>query len=289
MIEVQTRKSLVLTLDRAGITGPAADLMIRESAPARAESRVLATLAAAAMADLDGDPATVAELAEAAARQVVRAATDPTAPQRLDGRAVPDMSTFGDLTRGDWCEAWAVLSLDLAGVGGHGGYSGDGTVRHPCFRRLGSGRKHASDGGAWLAAAEQARILVQAVLDLFGCNSVRFGARRPTPLDGETLDEQPWLLSVVWGDGPDDWAAMSHEIHGDLAWQQAECARQLVAAAKTPNGLEDAAPWANLYNRITRSILDAQEKANAAAEAANQATAKILADMDKSDAAEAAQ
>lgn len=290
MIEVQTRKSLVLTLDRAGITGPAADLLIRESAPARAESRVLATIATALAADLlhgEEDAEIIGEVikqSEDAARWMRRSSPDglsfDNAPTKFSSPA-------------DLLDAWGVLAIDLAGVGGHGGYEGAGTSRHPVFRHLGAGRKHASDGGAWMAAAQVALEAITSAMAVGGFVNPRLAAREALRLPDEAPDSpQPLMLAVAYDDKRDgkegaDWRGLGS--FGDESWWQAECARQLVAASKTPNGLEDAAPWANLYNQITRRILDAQEKANAAAEAANQATAKILADMDKSDATQAAQ
>ena len=54
-------------------------------------------------------------------------------------------------TAGD--SGYAALVADLLGVGGRAGLTGDGTDRHPVFSGLGKGRKHASDGAAWMAAA----------------------------------------------------------------------------------------------------------------------------------------
>ena len=49
-----------------------------------------------------------------------------------------------------------VLSLiaDQIGVGGRLGLTGAGTARHPAFSALGTGRKQANDGAAWMAAAK---------------------------------------------------------------------------------------------------------------------------------------
>lgn len=67
---------------------------------------------------------------------------------------------------------WALLTLDLNGLGGHadagllGGQSG-ATIRRPEFKKLGKGRWLASDGGAWRAAAEGA---VEKIAEWFGEN-----------------------------------------------------------------------------------------------------------------------
>lgn len=47
------------------------------------------------------------------------------------------------------------ILLDLIGVGGTAGVEGLGTERYPSFQKLGSGRKQAGDGAAWMAAAEE--------------------------------------------------------------------------------------------------------------------------------------
>ena len=52
--------------------------------------------------------------------------------------------------------AIAILFMDLVGVGGARGLEGASTARHPAFVTLGSGGKQSRDGGAWMAAAEQA-------------------------------------------------------------------------------------------------------------------------------------
>ena len=275
MIEIPTRKAAAATLEKAGITGLAADLLLRESAPTRHAARVLATLAAACLADLDGDPDFAVPAAEGAARALMAWAT-------AGGLGpVPDHA----LSENDLCEAWAMLSLDLGGVGGHGGYSGDGTARHPLFTRVGKGRKHASDGGAWLSAAKEAQGILAGALATLDRTNVRFAARRPTPLPGETIEDQAWLLVVAWDTTNPDvepWSGVSRNRGPgaaprrlDLAWQQAEVARQLLAAATAdPVNLAVAAPWAKLYNELTSEIFAAQAKADAA-DAASYAAVEV--------------
>jgi hypothetical protein len=54
-------------------------------------------------------------------------------------------------------QACALLLAEADGL--HGGECwdpGSGTTRHPAFRGLGSGRRHASDGGAWTRAIRDA-------------------------------------------------------------------------------------------------------------------------------------
>lgn len=50
----------------------------------------------------------------------------------------------------------ALITLEVAGVGGRDGVEGLGTERMPYFRPLGKGRKQATDGAAWTAALEEA-------------------------------------------------------------------------------------------------------------------------------------
>ena len=49
-----------------------------------------------------------------------------------------------------------LLLLDMAGTGGPGGIGGDATIRLEPLRRLGKGRKRATDGEAWSAAINEA-------------------------------------------------------------------------------------------------------------------------------------
>lgn len=63
---------------------------------------------------------------------------------------------------GDPATTTMVAILDAVGVGGRlglgrGGWSTPATCRHPLLRDLGTGRKHALDGGAWSAAITEAR------------------------------------------------------------------------------------------------------------------------------------
>jgi len=60
-----------------------------------------------------------------------------------------------DTSVGVRCAGWVALIVDLVGVGGKLGLTGAGTDRHLAFSALGKGRKQASDGPAWLAAAEE--------------------------------------------------------------------------------------------------------------------------------------
>jgi hypothetical protein len=59
---------------------------------------------------------------------------------------------------GNRCELTAafMIAIDLGGIGGALGLSGESTVRAPMFQGLGKGRWQASDGAAYRAAAEEA-------------------------------------------------------------------------------------------------------------------------------------
>ena len=102
--QVPTRAALVAELEEAGVTGPAAELVLRATAPVRHKARVQAVLDACGSA----------------------AAT------------------------------LLVAILDLVGIGGWAGGTGEATDRHPMLSGLGKGRKQATDGDAWTAAIKEA-------------------------------------------------------------------------------------------------------------------------------------
>jgi hypothetical protein len=97
--------------------------------------------------------ALAAQLAEAgvtgeAAELVLAATAGLRHAARCDAARVAATETGAPVT--------AVI-LDAVGVGGRLGLGGDATARAPWARGLGTGRKHARDGGAWSAAIEAAR------------------------------------------------------------------------------------------------------------------------------------
>lgn len=116
--EIGTASDLMKALAKKGVVGYAAECVRRETAKFRQDARV---------------------------RRVQEVARE-WANTMSDERSV--MIDF---------YAMMLCELDIAGIGGMaGGASGDGTLRVPAFRRLGKGRKHATDGGAWSAAIREA-------------------------------------------------------------------------------------------------------------------------------------
>lgn len=77
-----------------------------------------------------------------------------TAPMRHLARIQATHNAAFAAGEGSYALAVLVLAADILGVGGHDGIEGAGTARHPAFKHLGNGRWHASDGGAYRAAAE---------------------------------------------------------------------------------------------------------------------------------------
>lgn len=121
----------------------ARDLRIKATAPERHRARVAATIRAA----MDY----LYDLPEDAER--IRPLRDLLFPVPLSDRA--EYATWTDLQAVRRRTA-ALILLDLHGIGGRGGFTGDGTARMSWAGALGKGRWHASDGGAWRAAAEAA-------------------------------------------------------------------------------------------------------------------------------------
>jgi hypothetical protein len=132
-----TRAAQAAQFEAVGVQGAALELLLKATAPARHLGRVEATLAAAT-AGVNLGPGGWAE---------------ETLPSVQAARILADIIGIG----GPKVEA-----LGLA------------TVRLPAFQRLGKGRRQASDGGAWMAAAQGAlarlcpqglRMFVEAVLE----------------------------------------------------------------------------------------------------------------------------
>lgn len=91
----------------------------------------------------------------------------------------------------------ALITLEVAGVGGRDNVEGLGTARMPCFRPLGKGRKQARDGAAWTAALEEA---ARRLLD-------RAGKLYSHPEIGQTREglAAAAAASTFWpGDDPQD-------------------------------------------------------------------------------------
>lgn len=113
-----TRLAQAMELDGFGITGAAAEALLKETAPQRHAYRVLAAM-------------------EAAKNYVAYRGVD------VDEDGWQGMAA-------------TVLIADTFGVGGKQGVDGSGTVRHQGLRGLGSGRKHPMDGPAYDAAIRDA-------------------------------------------------------------------------------------------------------------------------------------
>lgn len=58
------------------------------------------------------------------------------------------------LTDGQRRAVGVIAALEVHGIGGPGGYSGDATRRMSWAARLGKGRRQAQDGAAWTAAIQ---------------------------------------------------------------------------------------------------------------------------------------
>lgn len=111
-----------------------------------------------------------------------------------------------------YADAIVVGVAEIIGVGGPLGLSGAGTARHPGLDSLGTGRKHARDGGAWDAAIASAIYELMAELrkEEPGFDSAPFtliataqglqltleGANMPWAVDLATIDPR-WLRSLA--------------------------------------------------------------------------------------------
>jgi len=114
--------------ENLGLYGQIVEDLVRETGKLRHEGRVNATL-------------NILEREYRAQYQC-----EPT----LDLTVEPEASEFRAF-------ALVFLAADLLGIGGTWqGTAGDGTARMQPFFRLGTGRKKATDGGAWMAAAKVA-------------------------------------------------------------------------------------------------------------------------------------
>lgn len=119
-MKIQTRHQMAEELENLGVTGAAAEAILKETATLRHQARV-------------------AQAKEAAIQ----------AAETLLGRS------RGDNLEEDWQvrdHAALVCLFDAAGTGGTANVSGDSTSRLGCFSSLGKGRKQARDGAAWTAA-----------------------------------------------------------------------------------------------------------------------------------------
>lgn len=137
--------------------------------------------------------------------------------------------------------AWALVALDIDGVGGPRGMGGAGGAsgRMPWARTLGKGRWQASDGRAWEAAAVEAReALVRAL-----------GETPHLAVDELPYGEKPVATLVVRAGQ----TACSITKTVPLAWEAAEARRQ-IASAYAERRYDRAAPWGRLLNATEKSM-----------------------------------
>lgn len=111
-----------------------------------------------------------------------------------------------------FADAIVVGVAEIIGVGGPLGLAGAGTARHPGLDSLGTGRKHARDGGAWDAAIAAAIYELMAELrkeeptgfdapfallaTAQGLQLTLEGANMPWAVDLATIDPR-WLRSLA--------------------------------------------------------------------------------------------
>jgi hypothetical protein len=136
-----------------------------------------------------------------------------------------------------------LLAMEHFGVGGPGPW-GDGSsgVRHPAFRRLGKGRRYASDGPAWTAAIANCRRRVRL--------EAGEGEILVTVCDGETVGIELDALYYVEGQPTDTVPFVSALIGECLLVALAES-----RPMRTPSNLEvigEPAAWAQLYDEVAR-------------------------------------
>lgn len=157
MTTATTARQQRADLETSGLQGQIVDDLVRETAPGRHEWRVRETLAVA----LQAAGYVAADCGDGA--EGVRRRTAVDAATLCRGVAATAMAAARERTLCDFsgpggaaaalAEALGLLVADAVGVGGHwGGTSGAGTDRLPCLRTLGSGRKQAGDGAAYMAA-----------------------------------------------------------------------------------------------------------------------------------------
>lgn len=249
-IAVPSAGAAMEALASIGVTGEAAKAVVARHGASRHQARINATLLVALRWDLlhegDQDEDGVMTRRAAAWVEKIRDFGRGAAGEEVDTLSLLD--------------AWAVCALDAEGVGGHDGVTGESTLRHPAFRVLGTGRKQAGDGQAWMAALRDAKALLERALEKRGYFAPRF-----MPYIGGVEGESAMLS--IWAT-PGGRVALevvnvgypSEERESDLPWRQAEVKRRLFAACDTaltprPEGVEeteegDPAHWAKVYEQL---------------------------------------
>ena len=246
-------------LESKGITGIAAECLLREGASMRHESRVVD--------------------AKDAAKKAVKLwvyEKDDNAPEEDDRYLMKEEGAVC-MFQVYAAQAAGLCLLDQVGVGGTDGVSGEGTTRISCFVSLGKGRKQAHDGGAWNAAIEGAQREL--------AEEAGFSGRIITicPIlpedglwgnDGKSWGRKEGGIGVIlvghepWSDGRPDFTAIpvppialvEGSTHYDYSWHWSlarECLRR-VAGTKPwhPDVYMDilgtAAEWAAVVNELDR-------------------------------------
>jgi hypothetical protein len=168
----ETRSAAARAAEDAGLTGPAFELFLSAGAQMRHRWRVEQTLNSALTA-------VGAEFRS----------------DFLLGATSEWLLEFHQEKLQALARAWGMMALDLHGVGGPLGVSGDSTERMSPFCDLGKGRRKASDGPAWMAALVGAMDYVHSLLP--GPSMVDGSQLRLSPAE---LDGSP-VLAVRTADG----------------------------------------------------------------------------------------
>ena len=215
IVQVPRASQVREACEQAGLEGAALELFIAAGAPARHRARVLATIRAAIVA-ANAAAAAGGRLAEAWV-----AATTTGTP--AEGGAARILAV-----------AWALVALDVGGVGGRHCVEGAASARMGWARGLGKGRWHASDGDAWRAAAEGARARLEGAVP--GVALV--------PPEERHYDAH---IAVRFG------AAPAVAVYGEAAWAAAHIGRLLVAAGEAgdPGAV---ATWGAAYNTARMEV-----------------------------------
>lgn len=149
--------------------------------------------------------------------------------------------------------AWALLKLDIAGVGGPGGEGGRDGATSRLFAWLGAGRWKARHGEAWRTAAQETlwaleaawaedRLLPPRMLVAEAINgSTYLAVEQDKPeRDGDELDLLVFVELFKFDGLP----------RVPSRWVYAEACRQMGMAIYDGN-LKEGAPWARLYAEMT--------------------------------------
>lgn len=217
-----TARDLRERLAAAGADEETMDAVLRLTAPARHRARMIDTLRAA-----------------------LSQATDPGVDELVQAVMAGEPVQDDDDAEESLGVAWALITLDLGGRGGRAGVEGAdpyggaaSTDRMPWARGLGKGRWFASDGGAYRAAAREARYMIERAL---GGQPALEAIAEPYPALVVRLGERDIARLPVEHMGclRDDDAA---------AWVYAHAVRQLATAAAADDDDDAMHNWAVVAN-----------------------------------------